>query len=92
MTSGEEGSSNWQLKLEKVLKRMNRMVKGSTASVWKKVLQEGTFHPGDKITEKTSLTSGRKRVNRDYFFLPCFSKVQGVSRSDGGRFKTNARR
>lgn len=35
MTSGEEGSSNWQLKLEKILKRMNGVVKGSTASVRK---------------------------------------------------------
>lgn len=42
------------------------------------MLQEGTFHPGAKITEKTSLTSGRKRVNRDYFFLPYFSEVLGV--------------
>lgn len=45
------------------------------------------------MTEKMSLTSGEKRVNRDYFF-PYFSveKSQGVSRSDGGRLKTNERR
>lgn len=43
MTSGEEGSSNWQLKLEKVLKRMKRMVKDSTASVQKQCSRKELF-------------------------------------------------
>lgn len=94
MTSGEEGSSDWQLKLEKVLQRVKRMAKDSTGSVQETVQQEGTFQPGDEMAEKTSLTSGRKWISRDYYFFPYFSvqESQGVSRSDGGRLKTSGRR
>lgn len=54
------------------------MVKGTAASVQKTVQQEETFQPEDEMTEKMSLTSGKKRINRDYFF-PYFlvEKSQG---------------
>lgn len=72
MTSGEKGSSSWQLKLEKVLQRnLKRIAKDSTASVQETVQQEGTFQPGDEMAEKALLTSGRKRISR-LLLLPLF--------------------
>lgn len=77
----------------KGLKKDEKNGQGQHSFCAKTVQQERTFQPGDEMTEKTSLPSGKKRVNRNYYFLTYFSvgESQSVCRSDGGRLKTNER-
>jgi len=81
-----------QLKLEKVLKRVTGMVKDTAQQLSKKQWSKKELF-SLAMTEKAALMSGRERVSRGQFF-PYFrlQESQGVSRSDGGRLKTNERR